>query len=143
MLSDDKKFKILKAAGPIGFGRLQTIATFLKEAKRLKISIDDILKYVEEEQVRRKSTIETARNRQKKISELYRKKAPRCPDCGSILRLAQIPYENKNKYKSRWFCVTGYDSDDPNGICGFEILNKEDMDTIYINLGIKEKKDGA
>ena len=141
MISEDKRFQVEQAAGPIEFGRMQTIATVLKAAKLSKLTIDDILDYVDTVQMEKKASIETVVKKQRELIENIAKKSPQCPECGTILHIAPIDYDNDNNYKSRWFCPKGFDSDAPEGLCGYEKLNLETIEESYVKYGIiKEEK---
>jgi len=46
-MNEKTKEKVLAAAGPMGFGQLQSIGAFLKEAKKIKLKVDLAPKDVE------------------------------------------------------------------------------------------------
>jgi len=135
-ISDDIKFKVEQAAGPIGFGRLQTIGTFLTEAKKLKLSMDDILDYIAFAQAEIEVSIKTIASEKKEFMELIQKNSPKCPECGTTLAISNIDPDNDNNYKTRWFCPAGFESDDPDGLCGYEKLNTETIEESYAMYGI-------
>jgi len=136
-LSEDIRFKVEQAAGPMSFGQLQTFATLIKSARENKVTISEILKYVEEEQNRRIAAIESVRNRKKEHIKLFKERAPRCPKCKGLIVLAAINYPNEKKYRSRWYCRSGFEKDHPDGLCGYEKLNIESIPEILESLGIK------
>lgn len=47
-----------------------------------------------------------------------------CPLCGNRLYPRPIE-ENASGWKTRWICTSGFQQDDPDGLCGYEELSKE------------------
>lgn len=134
MISDKRVREIDKVTQGFGFGLVQDAVTLLDLASHHSITVEELRKYVyfkKDQSVRELEREESeSLGRQKRENKLWESVAPKCPDCGDILVRPKklcgknIP-TNQRGYSCHWFCIKGWDKDEPDDICGWEKYTKE------------------
>ena len=95
---------------PFGFslGTLQSIATLLKYLKKTDTSIEDFIKFVEEEKAEFIKNTELYKKQHAQSVEAWKKVALKCSECGATMNLFPVNTHKGNQvegdFKSMWMC---------------------------------------
>jgi len=114
--------KIKVMVEPIGFGFLQTMITFLKEAKASRISTRQLIAYVEAEKASRQEKVVGIKGHPKELM--------RCPECDAPMSLQPVNFSKGSRTGDKSKAVHSCINED----CRNQIFYNKTIKEIKINL---------
>ena len=125
---------IEKAVEVFSGTKLRESVTIYNHLRLHGLTMGDLAQYIElgaktEREHRKKIEAEDKR-REEKARKEWSEIAPACPECGAPLAppntlCGKGHPSNKKGWSCKWYCITGWDEDEPSGICGWEKYTHE------------------
>jgi len=102
--------QIAESLQPFTFGKVQDAVTMMLKAKRVGLTLEDLVEYTDWVVGIRQAEIDVDRSRANLKLTAWLKHGPKCPHCGQPLSVRALPPKGKANvkgYASQFFCQSG------------------------------------